>query len=92
MNLSELQKKKKRSLTAICTLGLSTLPASKLWDSSDVTKGMSFRNSDGGNAIGFTFKIIFFLLIALPWATIAFIYHLCNYFYLRSQEKKIYNL
>jgi hypothetical protein len=63
MNLSECQKKKKRSLTAICTLGLSTVPISTLWGSSDITEGTSIRNSDGGNAIGFIFKACFFLLI-----------------------------
>ena len=90
MDLSKLQKKKKRSLTAICTLGLSTAPILTLWGSSDITEGTSIRQSDAGPFIGFAFKLVFFLLILIPWMVISFIYHLFNYFYLCSQEKKIY--
>jgi hypothetical protein len=91
MNLSECEKKKKRSLTAICTLGLSTAPISKLWGSSDVAKGTSFTQGEGGAIIGFAFKLVFFLLILLPWMAIAFIYHIFSYFYLSNFEKKLRN-
>ena len=86
-----LQEKKKRSLTAICTLGFSTVPISKLWSRRDPMEGTHVGTTDFGPIIGFFIKLIFFLIIAIPWALIAFIYHLCNYFYLSSQEKKMYN-
>ena len=91
MDLTELQRKKKRSLTAICTLGLSTAPILQLWGSSDITEGTSFRKGEGGAFIGFAFKLIVFLIILIPWMGISFIYHLFNYFYLSSQEKKMYS-
>ena len=91
MNLSELDKKKKRSFTAICTLGLSTVPISQLWGASDFSEMPSIKNRDAGWAIGLIFKLAFFSLILLPWMAISFIYHLFNYFYLCSQEKKMYH-
>jgi len=84
MTLQELQEKKKRSLIVICTLGLAAIPFALNWES-NLFKGTSL---DSGG-LGFIFKIISFILLAIPCIVIGFIYHFIRYFYLNSQEKKM---
>jgi hypothetical protein len=83
MDLSECQKKKKRSLTVICTLGLAAIPYSLNWNS-NIFKGTSIDNG----AIGFVLAIVSFVLLSIPCVVIGFIYHFIRYFYLRNFEKK----
>jgi len=90
--LDDLKEKKRKSLIAICTLGFSTVPISKLWTrQGDPVKETHIGTTDFGPIIGFILKLVFCLSIAVPWALVMFIYHLCRYFYLRSQEKRITN-
>lgn len=81
---SELEKKKKRSLTVICTLGLAAIPFEAVFGSKDIIKGTSF---DSG-AIGFVLKAAIMIIVAIPCVVIGFVYHLFRYFYLLSEEKK----
>ena len=56
--IPEWKAKRKKALIAICTLGLSEAPWNVLFSSAkDADKGMSFE----GNAIGFIFKIVWFV-------------------------------
>lgn len=60
--IPEWEAKKKKALIAICTLGLSEAPWGFLFSSSrDADKGMSFE----GNAIGFVFKMVWFVVWTL---------------------------
>lgn len=86
MDLSELQKKKKRSLTVVCTLGLAAIPFELVFGSKDIIKGTSF--DDG--AVGFVLKGAIMIIVAIPCIVIGFVYHLIRYFYLLSEEKRMY--
>ena len=81
MSSSELEKKKKRSLLVICTLGLASIPLMFTWES-NIFKGTSL---DNGGA-GFVLKILSFVLLAIPCVVIGFIYHLFRYLSLASQK------
>ena len=85
MNHSELQKKKKRSLIVICTLGLAAIPFMLNWES-NIFKGTSLNK---GGGIGFLLQVVSFVLLSIPCVVIGFIYHFIRYFHLRSLEKKI---
>ena len=58
--IQEWKEKRKKSLIAICTLGLSTAPWRIIFDSSEekADKGMSFE----GTVFGFIFRCIWFLV------------------------------
>lgn len=62
--IPEWRAKRKKSLVAICTLGLSEAPWSLLFSSSkDADKGMSFE----GSVFGFIFKVMWFI----AWTVLA---------------------
>lgn len=62
MQLDEALKKRKKALIAVCTLGLSETPLSKIFsDSEDTRRQMSF----GDSPAGVIFKIIWFLIWTL---------------------------
>ncbi len=84
----ELQKKKKRSLTVICTLGIAAIPFEKVLNSRNTLNGFSFNEG----AIGFVLRGIVMFTIAFPCLIIGFIYHFIRYFYLWAEEIKLKNI
>ena len=61
-NYTEIKEKRKKALTAVCTLGLSAAPWGALFSSSkDADKGMSFQ----GTGLGFVFKLFWFVIWTL---------------------------
>ena len=87
MTLQECQEKKKRSLIVICTLGLAAIPFALNWES-NIFKGTS---ADKKSELSFIFKVISFVLLAIPCIVFGFIYHFFRYFNMRSLEKKLLN-
>ena len=81
----ELQEKKKKSLIAVCTLGLSAAPWGILFSSSsDADKGMSFQ----GTAFGFIFRIIWFLIWTLLTVSIIWIVNIFKLIYYSIELSK----
>jgi len=87
MTLQECQEKKKRSLVVICTLGLGAIPFALNWES-NVFEGTSVNENKTLSPI---FKIVSFVLLAIPCIVFGFIYHFFRYFNMRSFEKKLLN-
>ena len=87
MTLSECQEKKKRSLMVICTLGLAAIPFASNWES-NIFKSTSVGEK---SELSFIFKVISFVLLAIPCIVFGFIYHLFRYFNMRSLEKNLLN-
>lgn len=74
----ELKEKKKKALLAVCTLGFSQTPWGVLFSSSnDADKGMSFQ----GTAVGFVFKIIWFLIWTLLTISIIWVINIIRLIY-----------
>jgi hypothetical protein len=77
--LEALKLERKESLIVVCTLGLAAVKWKVVYNSArDSNRGMSWEKNEG---ISFVFKCFFFLMIAIPWAIIAFVVHLFRLIY-----------
>ncbi|MDR2410773.1 MAG: hypothetical protein LBE13_22045 [Bacteroidales bacterium] len=84
--LEELQIKRKAAVIIVCTLGLAATPLKTIFEGAkDADKGTSFE----GNAVGFTVKCLFFLLFAIPIATIMFVIHIFKLIYYSVEINKL---
>lgn len=76
--ISELETKRKKSLIAVCTFGLSEAPWGIIFSSSkEADRGMSFE----GGAFGFIFRIIWFIVWSILTSAIMWIINIFRFIY-----------
>ena len=75
--LSQLIEKRKKAITAVCTLGISALPKAFWGVDTNMIKGTSLDNG----MLGFMLRIFFFLLLTIPFIAVMFITNIFKVIY-----------
>jgi hypothetical protein len=83
--LQELEKKRKISLKAVCTLGVSALPKEFWGVDTNIFKGTGLDQGP----VGFVLKIFSFLLLTVPFMIIMFVINLFKLIYYQGEISKL---
>ncbi|MDR0401974.1 MAG: hypothetical protein LBH35_00125 [Treponema sp.] len=85
MKLEELKEKRKKSIKALCTLGVSALPKEFWGVDTNIFRGTGLDNG----FLGIILRIVSFLLLTIPFMIIMFIINFFKLIYYQIEISKL---